>query len=262
MVLATERMQYVRRAMIVISIGVIVLFVGPFLVYMTGGARLRGDWSVASHNPVGLAPDPAGVEEAVVQVYAARAFSWRGAFSVHTWIAVKPAQAGYYTRYEVIGWRYYRGMSAVSISHERAPDAEWFGATPWLLRELRGADADAVIRALPAAVASYPYPRRYRPWPGPNSNTFTAHVARHIPQLRLALPAIAIGKDYLGRGWSVARSPSGTGLQFSLAGAFGVLAGWREGVELNILALTVGIDPVGLAIQLPGIGRVGRAVVP
>jgi hypothetical protein len=209
-----------------------------------------------------LAPDPTVVQEAVVQVYAARAFAWRGAFSVHTWIAVKPAHASQYTRYEVIGWRYYRGMSAVSISSDRAPDAQWFGATPWLLREVRGAEAEAVIRALPAVVDAYPYPYRYRPWPGPNSNTFTAHVARHMPQLRLALPAIAIGKDYLGRGWLLARSPSGTGFQVSLAGAFGVLAGWREGVELNILALTVGIDPLGLAIQLPGIGRIGRAVVP
>jgi hypothetical protein len=63
----------------------LVFCLGPMLVYVTGGARLRGDWSVASHEPMGLAPDPAQVREAVVQVYAARAFAWRGAFSVHTW---------------------------------------------------------------------------------------------------------------------------------------------------------------------------------
>jgi hypothetical protein len=198
----------------------------------------------------------------VVQVYAARAFAWRGAFSVHTWIAAKPAHADRYTRYEVIGWRYYRGLSAVSVSDARAPDAQWFGADPWLLRDIRGVEAAAIIAALPEAVASYPYPDRYRPWPGPNSNTFIAHVARHLPRLRLALPAIAVGKDYLGEGEWVARTPSGTGIQLSVSGIFGVLAGWREGIELNILALNMGVDPRGIAIQLPGIGRIGRSVNP
>jgi hypothetical protein len=42
----------------------------------------------------------------------------------------------------------------------------------------------------------------------------------------------------------------------------GVLAGWREGIEFNILGLNVGVDPRGLAIQLPGIGRLGRSLTP
>lgn len=238
------------------------LFLGPVLVLITGGAQLKGDWRTASHDPVGLAPDPSQSSEAVVQVYAARAFAWRGAFSVHTWIAAKPAHADRYTRYEVVGWRLYRAVSAVSISDDHAPDAQWFGAAPWLLREVRGADAEAIIAALPEAVASYPYPKRYRAWPGPNSNTFIAHVARRLPQLRLALPAIALGKDYLGDAARVARTPSGTGYQFSVFGVFGVLAGWREGLEFNILALSVGVDPRGLAIQFPGVGRIGKSVSP
>jgi hypothetical protein len=39
----------------------------------------------------------------------------------------------------------------------------------------------------------------------------------------------------------------------------GLLVGPHEGVELNLLALTIGFDPVGLAINLPGIGRIGKA---
>ncbi len=244
------------------SLLILLLFIGPLIVFVTGGARLQGDWRLASHDPSGLAPEPSQTPEAVVQVYAARAFAWRGAFSVHTWIAAKPANANRYTRYEVIGWRLYRGLPAVSVTNDRAPDAQWFGADPWLLRDLRGADAEAIIAALPEAVTSYAYPRHYRAWPGPNSNTFTAHVARHLPQLRLALPAIAVGKDYLGDSQWVARTPSGTGVQLSVSGMFGVLVGCREGIELNILALNVGIDPRGLAIQLPGIGRIGRSVNP
>ncbi|WP_256868097.1 DUF3750 domain-containing protein [Candidatus Entotheonella palauensis] len=150
----------------------------------------------------------------------------------------------------------------VSVTTDRAPDAQWFGADPWLLRDIRGVEAEAIIAALPGTVASYPYANYYRPWPGPNSNSFTAHMARHLPQLRLALPVIAVGKDYLSKDEWVARTPSGTGVQLSVSGMFGVLAGWREGIELNILALNVGIDPRGLAIQLPGIGRIGRSVNP
>src|SRR5882672_4329258 len=91
-------LPHIRRPMIWLMLLLLMLFLGPALVYITGGARLRGDWSVASQAPTGLAPDPAQVHEAVVQVYAARAFAWRGAFSVHTWVAVKPAHAERYTR--------------------------------------------------------------------------------------------------------------------------------------------------------------------
>ena len=45
-------------------------------------------WYEARRDPTGLAPDPATTPEAVIQVYAARAVSWRGIFSMHTWIAV------------------------------------------------------------------------------------------------------------------------------------------------------------------------------
>lgn len=237
----------------------LIFFLGPALVYVTGGARLHGDWSVASHEPTGLAPDPASVREAVVQVYAARAFAWRGVFSVHTWVAVKPTHAERYTRYEVIGWRLYRGLSPVSVSSDRAPDAQWFGANPWLLRDVRGEAAEAIIAALPSVVASYPYAESYYAWPGPNSNTFTAYLVRRLPHLRLSMPSNAVGKDYIAKGWTLTRSPHGTGIQFSVSGLVGLLVGPQEGVEINVLALTVGLDPLGLAINLPGIGRIGRA---
>ncbi len=42
------------------------------------------DWRTAPRHSIGIAPDPATTPEAVVQVYATRAFGWRGAFGVHT----------------------------------------------------------------------------------------------------------------------------------------------------------------------------------
>jgi hypothetical protein len=214
-----------------------------------------GDWRRASRAPIGLAPDPASVREPVVQVYAARTVRWRGYFGVHTWVAVKPADATAYTVYEVTGWRLRRARSAVSVS-ERVPDGRWFGNAPELLAELRGDGVDAVIGRIEQAVHAYPYADRYRVWPGPNSNTFTAFVLRAVPELRADLPPTAIGKDYLGSNL-VAKSPSGTGAQLSLLGVLGILVGVEEGLEINVLGLTFGIDPKQLAIKLPLAGRLG-----
>jgi hypothetical protein len=214
-----------------------------------------GDWRTASRAPVGLAPDPAATPEPVVQVYAARAVRWRGYFGVHTWVAVKPRDAAEFTVYEVNGWRLRRTGSAVSVDH-RSPDSRWFGSRPDLIAEQRGDGVDDLIARIEQAVAAYPYADTYRVWPGPNSNTFVAHVLRSAPELRADLPATAIGKDYLGTPF-VAESPSGTGAQLSVFGVLGVLAGLEEGLELNVLGLTFGVDPTDLALKLPLAGRVG-----
>jgi len=78
-----------------------------------------------------------------------------------------------------------------------------------------------------------------------------------VPELGLDLPPTAVGKDYLGPGSFLARSPSGTGYQVSLFGLLGVLIGREEGIEFNLLGLGFGIDPLDLALRLPGLGRVG-----
>lgn len=214
-----------------------------------------GDWRTASREPVGLAPDAAATPEPVVQVYGARAVRWRGYFGVHTWIAAKPQGAPAYTIYEVNGWRLRRSGSAVAIG-TRAPDSRWFGSMPELLAEARGAEAAALIPRIEAAVADYPYADTYRVWPGPNSNTFVAHVLRAVPELRTDLPATAIGKDYLGFRFA-AKTPSGTGVQINAFGVLGLLVGVEEGLEINVLALTFGIDPLDLSLKLPLAGRLG-----
>ena len=81
-------------------------------------------------------------------------------------------------------------------------------------------------------------------------------MLRAAPELRADLPATAIGKDYLGLDF-VAWSPSGTGAQLNVFGLAGVLAGLEEGVEINVLGLTFGIDPLDLALKLPLAGRLG-----
>ena len=219
-------------------------------------SRPGGRWWEARRDASGQAPDPAQAREAIVQVYAARAAGWRGTFAVHTWIALKPSDADAYTRYEVIGWGVDRGVPAIRVNRA-GPDNYWFGSRPELLVDRRGAGVDALIARVQAAVAAYPYPSTYRTWPGPNSNTFTAYVGRTVPELRLELPPTAIGKDFVPNGLPLAVTPSGLGVQLSLFGLAGVLAGWEEGLEVNLLGLTFGVDLNGPAVKLPIVGRIG-----
>lgn len=217
-------------------------------------------WYEARRDESGLAPDPAATREAVIQVYAARAVAWRGIFAVHTWIAVKPADAVRFTRYEVMGFGVSDGAPAIRIDRT-GPDNYWFGAAPTLLLDRRGPDAAALIEKIRAAVASYPYPDEYRAWPGPNSNTFTAYVARKVPELHLELPSNAIGKDYLPGGALFAAAPSATGYQVSLLGVLGVLIAREEGIEVNLLGLDIGFGFKPPAVKLPGIGALGMRFV-
>ncbi len=234
----------------------LVLLAGPVAAVAGGWARLNADWRTASRDSAGIAPDPTVVTEAMVQVYGARTIGWRGALAVHTWIAVKRTGAPTFTTYEVIGWRYFRGTSPLAV-REGQPDRKWFGAIPEVYVDLRGPQVEAIIDRIEAAVAVYPFKDSYRTWPGPNSNTFTATIARAVPDLGLDLPPTAIGKDYLGLTSLAAISPSGTGFQLSLAGVLGLMIGVEEGIEVNVLGLSFGIDPLDLAIKLPGIGRLG-----
>ena len=176
---------------------------------------------------------------------------------MHTWIATKRTNERAYTRFEVIGYRVRYGGGAVRV-REGTPDGMWFGNAPTLLREIRGDQrVDDMIERLHVAADVYPYNDVYHVWPGPNSNTFVAHLGRAAPELRLELPANAVGKDYLPGRRLAARTPSGTGVQLSLGGYAGLLVGIEEGLEVNLLGLTAGVDLLPPALKLPGIGRIG-----
>jgi hypothetical protein len=237
--------------------GLLVLVIAPLLWtagMVHGGAVTH--WSQARWDSAGLAPDPATTPEAVVQVYAARAWGWKGILAVHSWIVMKRTGAAAFERYEVVGWGVRRGAPAVR-KDMRAIDGYWAGNPPRVLVEHRGPAAEGLIGRIEAAIASYPYPDQNPTWPGPKSNTFIAHIGREVPELGLDMPPIAVGKDYLTNGGLFARTPSGSGVQLSLLGVLGLSVGRTEGLEINLLGLIIGIDPLGLALKLPGVGRVG-----
>lgn len=233
------------------------LLSGPLYIMLSGSHDTGSNWRTSSRDSAGLAP-PAGENvDAVVQVYAARAFRWRGYFAVHTWISVKEAGADHYTVYDVTGFR------RASVNARRdVPDRAWYGSPPQLIADIRGDRAEQAIAGILEAVEHYPYANDYNAWPGPNSNTFVAWVIREVPELDVALPSHAVGKDYLG-GKFISKAPSGTGYQANLGGFFGVMLGLREGLEFNVLGLSFGVSPLALGIKLPGIGDLSlRSVNP
>jgi hypothetical protein len=59
--------------------------------------------------------------------------------------------------------------------------------------------------------------------------------------------------------FAAAAAPSGSGFQVSLYGLIGILLATREGLEVNLLGLSFGVDPVRPALKLPALGRFGMA---
>jgi hypothetical protein len=233
----------------------VLLFAG--LLALAPARGQAQDWRFADNSSAGLAPLPDDEPRAVVQVYAARTVRWRGYFAVHSWIATKPENGTRWTTYHVLGWRLFRGGAGAVAVEEGVPDRRWYGAEPMLIDEVRGPRAAAAIPKIVAAVESYPYPDFYRAWPGPNSNTFISHILRNVPELGVELPPLAIGKDWLAITRPVAFTESGTGVQFSLLGVLGLTVGLAEGVEINLLGLTFGVDFARPALKLPLVGRLG-----
>ncbi len=216
----------------------------------------QNGWWNANRDSAGIAPLPSKEPQAVVQIYAARAYGWRKYFGVHAWVATKEKNATAYQTYQVMGWMKWRGESVISIKSD-VPDRYWYGQKPDLIFSSTGKAAEKMIPAIIAASKSYAYPDDYRLWPGPNSNSYVSHIIRNTPGIRIELPPHAIGKDWIDNGKFFARSESKTGYQVSVFGLLGVTVGKAEGLEINILGMTFGLDVLNPALKLPFIGRVG-----
>ena len=56
---------------------------------------------------------------------------------------------------------------------------------------------DDLIDAVDKAADVYHWEMTYKAFTGPNSNTFTAWIAKHVPEMELYLPYSAIGSGYV-----------------------------------------------------------------
>jgi hypothetical protein len=156
----------------------------------------NSNWQTASRKPAGIAPKPSKEKNAIIEIYAADAFSWRGWFAVHTWIAIKEQNSEEYTVYEVVGWRLSQGLPALNEYKTMSPDRYWYGAKPEKILSITGDKAAKLIPKITEAVSRYPWADEYTLFPGPNSNTFPAWIGFQIPELGLNMPFRAIGSGY------------------------------------------------------------------
>jgi hypothetical protein len=237
-----------------VLVAILTIFFFPLAIHamLYAGKDRPSSFRTADWSSVGMLQPATADREARLLVFTGRTGRWKGIFAVHSWVVFKPENASTWSRYDVVGW----GQPV--RTNGWAPDGRWFGDTPRVLVDIRGAAATALIPKVKAAIADYSYNNfgDYRMWPGPNSNTFTASVLRAVPQLQISLPPNAIGKDFRAHpyfGWT----DSGTGVEASLWGLLGVKVGWVEGVELNILGLVAGFDLRHPGVKLPGFGRIG-----
>lgn len=244
-----------------IVVFILVLFILPLATHAVWWSLrhdLAPDWSRADWSSAKLLPDPRAHEPAMARIYAARTGRWKGIFAHHSWIVVKPVGASRYTRFDKVGWG-----SPVRTDAWPA-DARWFGNPPQLVLALDGEAAERLIPEIRKAVADYPFRNGgdYRVWPGPNSNTFVAHVVAQVPGLYVAMPPTALGKDFHSLSDVVSLTPSRTGIQIQLGGLLGLTIGWVEGIEANFLGLVTGFDLRRPALKLPGWGRIGVPLEP
>lgn len=224
----------------------------PFLL----AACSNSNWQTASRDSAKLAPLPSEHQEAIVQIYTARTFGWRGSFAVHPWVTWKKKGESDYTVAHIMGWRLRTQNSALVVSHD-IPDRHWFGNKPNLIYEATGEKANKIIARFQELIEQYPYKDVYRAYPGPNSNTFVAYLIHNTDEIKISLPPHAIGKDWPIQSQILTSSPSKTGVQFNTYGVFGMTVGLEEGIEINLMALNFGIDFYPPAIKLPLIGRLG-----
>jgi hypothetical protein len=192
-------------------------------------------------------PAPAAHPEARVIVFAGRTRGWKGVLAVHTWIVLKGENEPAWRRYDVTRW-------GSPVRMNWWPPDLWFGERGTVIADVSGVHAQALIPRIDAAIESYR--DDYRIWPGPNSNTFVATVLRSVPELGVALPATAIGRDFRPRPYA-GLTDSGTGIEANLWGLLGFKVGWVEGIELNVLGLVAGLDLRDPGVKVPAFGRIG-----
>lgn len=236
------------------------LFLAIFILFLLPALATAGWWSLrdrpvswraADWTTSGLLKPAVADEDAAIYVLGARTGGLKGAFSLHCWIVLKRKGAAAYERYDKVGW----GLPIRRNAY--AADGRWYSNMPTILHEVHGEDAERLMSRVDAAIASYPHAGRgdYRMWPGPNSNSFVAHVLRAVPALGATMPSNAVGRDYAPGLLSVDWASEARDLHATLGGLFGFTVGATSGVEIHFLGLVAGLDLLRPALKIPAYGR-------
>lgn len=226
------------------------IFILPSLIHL-GIWSFKGrpaSWRHADWTSANILPQPTAGSEGIF-VLVARTGGLKGAFATHSWIVTKKMGDAHFDRYDVVGW----GKPVRKNAYPA--DGRWYSNAPRIHYHIGGAAARRAIPKLEAAIKNYEWQKRgdYTLWPGPNSNTFVATVLRSAPELEVAMPATAIGRDYTAlKDWII--TPKAGAWRASLAGYAGIVIGKQEGIEINFLGLVAGINLSSKEVKIPAFG--------
>jgi len=237
-----------------LALTILCLFILPALA-TAGWWSLQdrpASWSNADWSSAGILPRVPQENEAAIHVLAARTGGLKGAFSLHSWLVIKKPGSDRYDRYDKVGW-------GTPIRYNAyAADGRWYSNAPHIVASVTGTDAARLIPKLEASIADYRFSKLgdYHLWPGPNSNSFVAHVLRSVPELGAKLPSNAVGRDYAPGLVSVDIAPDWLDLHVTFGGLAGFALGLRSGIEVHFAGLVAGFDIAHPAIKVPAYGPV------
>lgn len=134
---------------------------------------------------------------------------WPLSLAVHTWFVIE--KFGVRDRYEV--WATFGKFTGSTVRKNAVLPQQGFRRSffddPIKPRKLtvahccgsitgrEGSDVEKLYTSICQSPENYPWLTRYRLWPGPNSNTYTAYFLKKYPQLTLKLPYTAVGKNWI-----------------------------------------------------------------
>lgn len=112
--------------------------------------------------------------------------------AIHPWFVVKTADSTSYTRWEV--WQDAGGSFGHVRRNLQSAEADVGAGGAYVIAELQGAAAAAVVDFINTQSPTYPCRDNYVLFPGPNSNSYAQWVLDNTGW-NATLPPSAIGKD-------------------------------------------------------------------
>ena len=177
-----------------------------------------------------------------------KSMPWYARFASHSFIDYRSADSSTWRRIEIVNKD--SGIQNYDIE-EKTLHAPTRWGNPVHIVSQGNPDPATTAAAIEQFARKYD-DSLYRPWPGPNSNTFTRAIIMEIDGLHGVLEHNAIGKEHT---WHAGPTPGGTGLELKTP-LIGTAIGLREGIELNLLGFTAGLGIYPPSIKIPFLPQV------
>lgn len=165
-------------------------------------------------------------------------------FARHTWLDYRENLKAGWKRIEIMN------ESSGMIHRELKPDefeelSRW-GEKVVVLGQSDGLTNPNYVSGIEKVATNYDA-SIYRAYPGPNSNTFAAHLIREVDGISATLDHNAVGKEW---GFHLGRTTGGGGCEIQTPLA-GLALGVKEGIEISLLGFSGGISFYPPALKIP-----------